>query len=468
MSAMDWGDLATVLRPAKRLNYNGTSVASLVTGLAPRPMYRMNNDNEFTRGKRVQQYGPRQSAAKRLMRAAVLNQDYIKFQFKGLGRPYQYGFYNVEKYTFVDTDTYWALPLYAFDLTSLNNIIGGSYFGCNPMLRAYRNQTQGKIEWHVCQGQNRDGLVAPTSLTLTKGMADVNANDIAVYGQWNPISYNNSGTAGIAPHNVQYIDTIDIGLNLFAARQVPTTWKIDVRQFDDSLGPYNQYGSKLQNCIVDVEDDQWHNAFWSGEMMTLVNHPLNNQRGNRVNPVSTGGAKYDLRRQFGTKGFKSLLPKPILVTQQPKDTSYSEPSTATGSRMHYEKIVLKLRKAVNMARSTAPTNTVLNAPSGTDAAASTTGGNQDVNVTSDASFACYPNPSQRIWLTIMSNDFDDKTFNVTTLAPCRAGAAPAGATVDCWATKINDIPAEIGTHVDFNKSGSFDLNVIKTIIRDAL
>lgn len=428
-------------------------------------MVRPSGEEEFTHSKRQRTYGPRTTSLGRMVRAAALSQDYVKYCWKGLGRPFQYGFYNVEKYSFLDTEAYWALPLYAFDITSCNNVIGGTDYGHCPMLRAYKNVNTDQIEWHICQSQNLAGTVTPAVGGLVKSTSEVLPFNVA-NSNWQLLSANNTTVSGTRPHNVQFIDTVDIALNLFAARQVPTTWKIDVRQFDANLAPYCK-NNTIVNANTDVEDEKWHNAFWMGELMTMVNHPLNYQRGHRSNPTVSSGAKYDLRAPYGSKGFRSWLSKPIIIEQQPKDTSFAEPSTTTGSRMHREKITLKLRKAFDMVTRPYPFSSTTAQPSGADQPNSTTGANVDTSVFDSAQFMTTVKQDQRIYLTIMSNDYEDATFNVTTKSPCRLTNVASAANVDCWATKINDIAAEIGTHVDFNKSGSFDLHVIKTIVRDS-
>lgn len=422
-------------------------------------------DEEFTHASKKKTFGPRTTSMQRLMRASALSQDYVKFSFKGLGRPFQYGFYNCEKYSFVDTEAYWALPLYAFDITSCPNLVSGTDYGHCPMLRAYKNVNTDQVEWHICQSQNLAGTVCPAAGGLTKSTSEVLPFN-AVNSQWQVLAANNTGTSGARPHNVQYIDTVDIALNLFAARQVPTSWRIDVRKFDANLAPFCKNNS-IVTAVTDVEDEKWHNAFWMGELMTMINHPLNYQRGHRSSAVTTRGAKYNLNAPYGTKGFVSLLPKPIIIEQQPKDTSFSEPSVTTGSRMHREKLTLKLRRAYDMVSRPFPGSGTTQQPGGMDQSAATTTALADTSTTTSTENMTTLKQDQRIFLTIMSNDYEDATFNVTTKSPCRALATPSVATVDCWATKINDIPAEIGTHVDFNKSGSFDLHVIKTIVRDS-
>jgi len=101
-----------------------------------------------------------------------------------------------------------------------------------------------------------------------------------------------------------------------------------------------------------------------------------------------------------------------------------------------------------------------------DNATTVSSGIANTAVATSGSYMCTPKADERIFLTIMTNDYSDVQFVQASKAPCRQGGASAAG--DFWATKINDIAAEIGTQVDFNRSGSFDLHVIKTIVRDSI
>lgn len=459
-----------------RPRVEGPDWVGTVTRLADRFAPRMRTgtitqtgDEEHTHGRRRKVFGKRQSAQARAAYVAGLNQTVVTYQFKGWGRPYQYGFYNVEKYSFTDApSTYVALPLYAFDLTSVNNNIGGTRYGHCPMLRAYRNFTNQIIEWHPCQSTNQVGTVVPTTL-LTKSTPEVLPNSVNE-SQWQIIA--TQGQVSSAANDVyttQYIDTIDIKLNLYAARQIPTRWTVDVCSFEQSLAPYC-VNNTIPSMVSAPEDLAWHSQFWSGEMMTYVNHPVNTQRGNRSNPTLYGGRSLDLGSQYGKKGYKSWLRKPIIVEMQPKDTSMAEPTTATASRSHLETLTLNMRRTVNMMSRNKPMSNLLNQLGGADKPAGTT--DPDVNATGlttydDAMTTC--DQENRIFMIIKSTDYDDKVWSRTLLSPCRQLGTVSGAGFsDAWATKINDIAGEIGTMVDFNKSGSFDLNVIKRVIKTGL
>lgn len=427
----------------------------------------MPNNDEFTRSKKKKVFGRRTTSTARLLRAAALNQEVITWQFKGIGRPFQYGFYNAEKFSFTDgADTFYALPLYAFDITSCNNVVNTLYYGCCPMMRAYQNVSSNLIEWHPCQSQNSAGAVTPTG-ALSRTSPDVFLQG-ATANQWQVLG-TTAGTVNstaVAPHATQYIDTVDIYMNLFSARQVPTTWCVDVCQFDEALAPYNS-ATLITGNDPTSSDPTWHTAFWMGEMLPYVNHPLNYQRGHRSSNVTTPAAKRGLGDKYPSKGFRSLLKKPVVVVQQPKDTTYSEPSAVTASRMHKEYIRLDLRRAVNMNHQLSPENATARTPIGMDASAATTLGIADSGVSTNIYTGCFPAQDARVFVIIKTNDYEDAAFNNATKAPCRQGAVAGAGFQDAWATKINDIPAEIGTHVDFNKSGSFDLNVIKRMIKDA-
>lgn len=453
----------------------GDTVINLASRFAPRMRSATvtdQADREFTRGSRNRVLGKRSSAAQRAVQRAAYNQCVYTYQFKGIGRPYQYGFYNIEKYTFTDApSTYTALPLYAFDLTSINNNINNARVGHCPLLRAYRNQTSLRIEWHPCQSQNASGLVVPTA-ALSKSTEEVAPNSTA-WSQWQLIATNGViAAAGNDGYTNQYIDTVDIYMNMFAARTVPTRWCVDVCSFDDNLAPYCANNTTYVSTVTSPEDALWHTSYWTGEMMTYVNHPLNTQRGTRGNPTLVSGSSMRLNSPFGAKGYKSYLRKPVVVIQQPADTTISEPSTATASRCHTEKITLKMRKGFNMMPRSKTAANVLNTLQGMDADGATLLGDPaGVGITIGDDIQTTPNQSSRVFIIIKGTDYDDKAWSNTVYSPCRQSTAAAGVGgagfQDAWATKLNDKVGEIATHVDFSKSGSFDLNVIKRVIRAA-
>lgn len=417
---------------------------------------------EYTQ--RNSQYGKVKKRKLTVYRALAANLCNVYWQFKGLGRPYNFGFFNMSKFWFADTEQYVACPLYMVDLTSTNNIrdpSAGTQNYKSPILRMYKNRSDGTVLWRPVYCQIADGSILPQA-ALTKASTSTSSTP-GVVPSWEAINAE-TGTAtasSILPWARDYISSIDIYLDLFAARNYPTRFKVDVVSLPDWCVPYNANDDGSAEDVT-CADKAMHDAYWTNELVTWTVHPLDVQRGTR-----TGGQPALLYRSgpFGEyrNSPKSHIRGPRFFSFEPKDTSISEPSVNTGARMHREKITLYPNREVDL---NYRQKTMYNTTTG-DALkpiVDPADGNADSTVRFSTTYTCSPKPEQRMYLIIQSTDFVESTgTGPYTTANCPFGghlsnSANAWGGRTCTDGAGNPAPVALA---DFKYAPSFDLNIIK-------
>lgn len=420
---------------------------------------------------RNEQRGKKRTRSDEIRRAVAANLCNVYWQCKGLGKPFQYGFYSMSKYAFSDGENYVAMPFYAVDLTSTNNYGQGSnVYYSNPVFRLYWNRTDSKAVWRPAPSTNEAGQINPVS-DFTKG--STNNSGTQNQGQWRPINYqaNSNLASSLYPYARDYIKSIDIYLNLFAARKYPTRFKVDVVRLPDWACPYNSNDSsdRLDNICA---DPAMHDAFWANEMVTWTVHPLAVQRG-----VRDGGQPALLYQSGAFKsaykgGMYSYIGGPKFFNFDPKDDSIQDPlsgganASKSAARMHREKITLNLEREVDLnyrqrtLYNTAAADVLKPVVAPNDA-------NQDTLLRNIDTYTLSPKPEERMYLIIQSTDFVESTGSTPfSLTNCPFGGATDGS-VSVWGCRTaSDTIANGGlagtqAATDFQYSGSFDMNIIK-------
>lgn len=418
---------------------------------------------------RNQQYGKIKKRKLQLMRALAANITNVYWQFKGLGKPYCYGFYNMSKFWFSDTEQYVACPLYMMDLTSTNNIAPTLSINYKtPLLRMYKNRTDGTVVWRPVLAQQADGTIIPLAgATLpNKGSKTVSTvSAVADVAAWQPLNYQASTTTSqnIYPYARDYINSIDIYLNLFAARNYPTRFKVDVVSLPDWACPYDANDDGLAEDVA-CADKAMHDAYWTNEMVTWTVHPLDVQRGTK----SGGQPALNYRSgPFGMyqSGPRSHIKGPKFFSFDPKDTSVTDVSGSANvmARMHREKITLYPGREVDL-------NYRQRTMYSTDTAGSLrpvvdpSDGFPDTIVRNADTYTVSPKPEQRMYLMIQSTDFVESTA----VAPYTVTNCPTGGngvnSANVWGGRVcTDGVGALNAQAltDIKYAPSFDLNVIK-------
>lgn len=373
------------------------------------------------------------------------------WSFKGLGAPFKYGYYSLQRYSFTDTSVYHAMPCYLFELTSTHNFCNGSVAYSNPGYRLFLNETNNQVEWHPVQALGVNGQRVPTTNT---SLNTPNAsNTSGVSSVWQLLDYSEQTNSvlpkEIFPGSSAFIDTIDIDFTAHTARGVPQTWMMDVVKFSDpTLMPFNVNDSSVFSINSCQGERSYHDEFWSSFMSTWCQHPMLRQSGTR-----TAGAKRNLRPWY------SILPKGAVVFRSdPKDTSTTDPSGPLNfNRTIRERFKLKVNKLVSYA---GDRQNVYGGQYAAPPAANTVNTFQDEAQTFTESQKVRADPKDSIWLMVMCSDYSEYAYTVGVNTTAPVSQANTAITGNQWATKIND--GDI-TNVNVNDSGSFDLHVLKRV-----
>lgn len=142
------------------------------------------------------------------------------------------------------------MPLYMFDLTSVNNVVGGSTAWGTPFYRANMNiSSPYNISWLQVTGTNQSG--APTT-------------------SWSDEKASSTSTLAVHPHEKSKLLWTDVRLNLFGAKAKPTKWVIQVvKLLDPALDPTLQ-----SKWGTSGNEYQRHNAFYQGILKPYTFNPL--------------------------------------------------------------------------------------------------------------------------------------------------------------------------------------------------
>lgn len=424
----------------------------------------LRGSTEYTQ--RNSQKGKPRTRKYEIERALASNLVNVYWQWKGLGRPYNFGFFNMSKFQFLDTEIYVACPLYLMDLTSTNNVNStGTNYKC-PMYRMYKNRTDGSVIWRPTYSQGANGSFCPTTdFTKSAGSWSTTENNTSPWKCLNAEALAINANS-ILPWARDYISSIDIYLNLFAARNYPSRFKVDVISLPDWCCPYNN--NDVQTATpedVTCADKQLHDAYWTNELVTWTVHPLDVQRG-----AVTGGQPA-LMYSTGPFGMYRSSPRshiggPKFFNFDPKDTSISEPNANTGARMHREKITLYPNREVDLNYRQQTFYNTANA----DALKPVTDpsdGNADSLVRLGDQYTMSPKPEQRMYLLVQATDFVESGVSTATVPDTTSNTPYGGsgvATFSKWGSRIatdgNGNPGTMATN-DLKYAPSFDLNVIK-------
>jgi len=418
-------------------------------------------DTELTKG--YERCGKKRHERERVMRQAIANRVSVYWGFKGLGQAYGYGFYNVQKFRFTDTETYDATPVFLFDLTSTPNSINGIANAMNPGYRMFvnRSTSPASIVWKALNDQNLSGSVQ----TIGKGTANVQNG----LNGWQCIStQGTSSAANQYPYAQDYISNIDIKLGFFAARNVPSRFTYDVISLPESLCPYNDSddGTKIDKTNG---DPVWHSAYWMNHLFSLTNHPLQMQKGVKAGAQHTGFWTGGAMKQLFEKPKSHLNGGAKTINFDPKSTSLAEQGVQQSGRSEFRTINMYPERVVDLAYRNRSQYTGV-----TDGVNNTNTGEAQVVTDFSLNYQLSPRPEQRMYLLIESTDFSDLTIR-DVLGAGTAQPPTSGTTKGSyWGGKMNDVPQVIvdGTlqsgisTVDFGNSGSFDVNIIKKCIRN--
>lgn len=463
--------METVYRPSTRQRLEGAfdfaaiGDSALRVGVAAamrgRSTVTRTGDVDYT--SKYERSGKKRTERERVMMQAVANRVSVYWGFKGLGKAFGYGYYNVQKYRFTDTEVYDACPIFCWDLTSTPNYINGVARGMNPGYRMYINTTladgdPGKVRWGPLNNQNVFG----DNHWLLKGTGNV---DNGVNG-WNIMS--TQGTVNSTnqyPFAKDYISNIDIKLMFFSARSTPSRFEYDVVSLPEDLCPYNQTDA-ANGDFIDAQcgDMEWHDSYWMNQLTPLVNHPANMQKGVKSGTQHTGFWKNGPFRKLFEEPKSYLDGGAKVIKFDPKNTSVNETGTSQGGRSELRTINLYPERVVDLGYR--HTQIFANDRT-TDGINNTYGaaGVQDAQTIQEfsSSYMCSPRPEQRMWLIVKGTDYRDiPTVGALIDSPV-AGVTAGVHQASYYGGKINDANL---AKVDFNDTGSFDCNIIKKVVRN--
>lgn len=410
-------------------------------------------------------YGKKRSSKVRLLRELKSNENQVYWQYKGLGKPWNYGFYNVQKFKFVDTDTYVALPLFVFDLTSTPNVIASAVNWVNPGMRCYWNQSQSRIEWKPLYHQGNNGSLMPNA-NYAKGDSQTFTGVPSSNQGWQVCGGQaaNDSALSLYPYANDYIANIDVKLMLYAAKTTPCRYKIDICSLPEDLCPYNSNNGATYESICG--DPDLHNTYWSNEISKWTQHPINQQRG-----IKTGGQRLAFWKSGGGWQNSYDHPRsqpgfPKIINFDPKDSSLANSSVASG-RCHIETIQLRPNRTVNLSYKGAP---LPRADEVGQTVQTNIDGVPDTISTLGNAYQVSPKPEERLYMFIYGTDWSDittaKTSGAGGTTPVRGtGGASGNIFYGGKLNDVNDAGAPSTANVDFNNSGSFDLSIIKRCMR---
>lgn len=408
------------------------------------------------------------------------NKQAVLWSWKGLGKPWKYGFYNAQKYTFVEsTVNYTACPLWIVDLTSTPNLTGANLTNLRcpcPMYRMFLDRSSGTVLWRPCEGTRPEGTIQFTTKP-TKNTNQLSASFAGGIPSWQLIGGQFANDSSLlVPKSQDYISSIDLYLGFYGAVRSPLRYEYDVCYLPEDLYPYNDQDSEgLMGGRPDILD--FHNQYWINSVARWTTHPMNVQRG-----YHHGTQPVPFLRHLGARTKpESIINGPIPIKTEPVDLSLANTNdvdTVEGGRYVRVRHTIKLNMPVSLAvQPRVRYNT--NAGQALVGVSSTVDGVQDTLVNSSASNRCTADASRRLVLIIRAADYNpEKAFTVgngvdpglTSNIAVSWNNSNALADQTPWATKINDGDGAVygkrpGENVDFANSGSFDLNIIKRCIR---
>lgn len=171
--------------------------------------------SQVTRASKVTQIGRRMTASKKTMMLTRANLERLVYRWNGVKAFNGNGYYWMSNKT-VDANTR-ALPLYLFDLTSVNNISAGTSIKAIPMLQLQQDNTAGAMAFTQVQGLKGDGA------TLT---SNLNVEVQTAIGT-------GTGVNLPAPYTKSVLESASIKLNCWGAVSKSTRWQISVVRFSD-------------------------------------------------------------------------------------------------------------------------------------------------------------------------------------------------------------------------------------------
>jgi len=141
-----------------------------------------------------------------------------------------------------------SMPLYLFDLTSINNVVNGVTTTAQP-LRRCKVSPSGAVSWDSVNGLNATG---------------------AVSDRWVDEKAPSTSTTLDFPHEKSRLLWTDVRLNLYGAKAKATKFIIQVIKLnDDCLDP--EKAARFQSPSYEF---QKHNAFYQGLLKPNVYNPL--------------------------------------------------------------------------------------------------------------------------------------------------------------------------------------------------
>lgn len=405
------------------------------------------------------------------------NKQAVVWSWKGLGKPWTYGFYNAQKYNFADTGSYTAAPCWVVDLTSTPNLTGANLTNLRcpcPMYRLFVDRGTGTVLWRPCEGTKPDGAIQ-FNAKPSKSSNQVSNSFSGGIPTWQLTGGQFAADSSfLLPKSTDYISTIDIYLGFYGAVQAPLRFEYDVCYLPEDLCPYNDNDTEgLMGGKPDLLD--FHNQYWINSLARWTTHPMNVQRGYHHGTQPVPPMK---RTMFSRTAPRSIIQGPIPIRTEPVDLSLANSAdvdTRVGGRYVYAKHSLKMNMPIPLAVQPRVRYTT-SAVESFLGVTQTTDGRQDTLVNTSASNRCTPDASRRLFLVIRAADYNGaKDYNTgagveqNIAVNWNNGATLAEQTP--WGTKINDRagtgPYDMrpGVNVDFANSGSFDINIVKRCIR---
>nr|QTE03353.1 MAG: capsid protein [Emberiza rustica CRESS-DNA-virus sp.] len=243
---------------------------------------REGSNSQVTRASRVTQVGRRMTASKKTMMLTRANLERLVYRWNGVKAFNGNGYYWMSNKT-IDANTR-ALPLYLFDLTSVNNISAGTSIKAIPMLQLQQDNVAGAMAFTQVQGLKGDGA------TLTSNL-NVEVQTAVGTG---------TGLNLPAPYTKSVLESASIKLNCWGAVSKSTRWQLSVVRFSDQdlVPTHGTYAVDLAAANTKRSD------LFQSLIKSLT-----------FNPISTSGGSFNKRM----KVIKSMM-----FTIEPQQTTDSD------------------------------------------------------------------------------------------------------------------------------------------------
>lgn len=243
---------------------------------------REGTNSQVTRASKVTQIGRSMTASKKTMMLTRANLERLVYRWNGVKAFNGNGYYWMSNKT-VDANTR-ALPLYLFDLTSVNNISAGTSIKAIPMLQLQQDNTAGAMAFTQVQGLAANGATLTSNL-----MAEVQTAVGTGTGLNLP-----------APYTKSVLESASIKLNCWGAVSKSTRFQLSVVRFSDQdlVPTHGTYAVDLAAANTKRSD------LFQSLIKSLT-----------FNPISTSGGSFNKRM----KVIKSMA-----FTIEPQQTTDSD------------------------------------------------------------------------------------------------------------------------------------------------